>query len=935
MEHQKLMFQSLLVSILAIALIRIIRFYKIRPKARLPPGPWNLPVIGSMHHLVNVLPHHALRDLARVHGPLMMLGLGEVRLVVVSSREMARQVLKTHDANFATRPKVLMGENVLYRWADIVFSPSGDYWRKLRQLCAAEVLSPKRVLTFRHIREQEVCACSPSAAMFYNLAISIVSRASFGNKQRNADEFLAAMKAGAALASGFKIPDLFPTWRPVLAAVTGMRRTLEDVHRTVDSTLEAVIEERRHVRDEKARSGNETVEDENLVDILIGLHEKGSSGFYLNRNSVKAIIFDMFAAGTGTLQSSLDWAMSELMRNERVKCKLQHEIREAFRGKADVTEVDIQGVNLPYLKLVIKETLWLHPPVPLLVPRESIDACEIEGYKIPARSRVIVNAWALGRDPKYWDDADEFKPERFENNTMDFMGSCYEYIPFGAGRRMCPGISYGLPVLEMALVQLLYHFNWSLPEGISDVDMTEAPGIGVRRKLYQIRPKPRLPPGPWNLPVIGSMHYLVNVLPHHALRDLARVHGPLMMLRLGEVRLVVVSSREVARQVLRTHDANFATRPKLLAGKTVLYGWADILFSPSGDYWRKLRQLCAAEVLSPKRVLTFRHILDLSSMFLDLAISVVSRASFGKKLRNAKEYLSAINTAVTLANGFKIPDLFPTLQPVLASITGMRHALEDVHKVVDATLEEIIEERRRVRDEKQVRCGGIADADADENLVDVLIASQERGGLGFNLNKDSIKAIIFDMFTAGTRTLASTLSWGMSELMRNERVMDQLQGEIREAFRGMVSVTEADLQTRSLPYLKLVIKETLRLHPPVPLLVPRESVESCEIEGYVIPARSRVIVNVWAIGRDKKYWGDDADEFKPERFKDSTVDFMGSSYEFLPFGAGRRICPGIAYGLPVLEMVLVQLLYHFDWSLPEGTKEVDMIEAPGLDGQKE
>ncbi|OEL15339.1 Premnaspirodiene oxygenase [Dichanthelium oligosanthes] len=162
--------------------------------------------------------------------------------------------------------------------------------------------------------------------------------------------------------------------------------------------------------------------------------------------------------------------------------QVQHEIRAAFRGKAAVTEVDIQAANLPYLKLVIKETLRLHPPVPLLVPRESIDECEIEGYKIPARSRVIVNAWAIGRDPKYWDDADEFEPERFQGNTVDFMGSRYEYIPFGAGRRMCPGISYGLPVLEMALVQPLYHFNWSLEEGINEVDMTEAPGLGVRRK---------------------------------------------------------------------------------------------------------------------------------------------------------------------------------------------------------------------------------------------------------------------------------------------------------------------------------------------------------------------------------------------------------------------------------------------------------------------
>lgn len=355
---------------------------------------------------------------------------------------------------------------------------------------------------------ERIRAAGPSTAVdlsetFYNLAISIVSRASFGNKQRNAGGFLTAMKAGVALSSGFKLPDLFPTWRPVLAAVTGMRRTLEDIHRTVDSTLEEVIEERTRARDEKLQAtirsslsgrgptdtaADDDDDDENLVDLLIGLQERassssGSSSFHLNRNSIKAIIFDMFTAGTGTLASSLDWGMSELMRNQRVMGKLQREVREAFRGQAAVSEADIQAADLPYLKLVIKETLRLHPPVPLLVPRESIDECEIEGYTIPARSRVIVNAWAVGRDPKYWEDADEFKPERFDGDVAaDFMGGSYEYIPFGAGRRMCPGISYGLPVLEMAIVQLLYHFDWSLQEGVDEVDMTEAPGLGVRRK---------------------------------------------------------------------------------------------------------------------------------------------------------------------------------------------------------------------------------------------------------------------------------------------------------------------------------------------------------------------------------------------------------------------------------------------------------------------
>jgi hypothetical protein len=149
--------QSLLLSIVAVALLQLLKV-ALKPKPRLPPGPWKLPVIGSMHHLVNVLPHRALLDMARVHGPLMMLRLGETPLVVASSKETARAVLKTHDTNFATRPKLLAGEIVGYDWADILFSPSGDYWRKLRQLCATEILSPKRVLSFRHIREDEVSA---------------------------------------------------------------------------------------------------------------------------------------------------------------------------------------------------------------------------------------------------------------------------------------------------------------------------------------------------------------------------------------------------------------------------------------------------------------------------------------------------------------------------------------------------------------------------------------------------------------------------------------------------------------------------------------------------------------------------------------------------------------------------------------------------------
>uniref|UniRef100_A0A0E0IY79 Uncharacterized protein n=1 Tax=Oryza nivara TaxID=4536 RepID=A0A0E0IY79_ORYNI len=303
------------------------------------------------------------------------------------------------------------------------------------------------------------------------MAISIASCVSFGKKQRNVDEYLSTIKTGVSLASGFKIPDLFPSWRTMLATVTGMRQALKEVHRTVDSTLEEVIEERQREKEDKTRPDMVDTK-ENIVDVLIGLHENGA---HLSRDSIKASV------GTGTLASALNWGIAELMRDLRVMTKLQGEIRKAFHGKVAVGEDDIQAANLPYIRLFIKETLRLHPVVPLLVPRESIDVCEVNGYTIPARSCIVVNAWAIGRDPKYWDNPKKFKPERFEGNMVDSIGSSYEYLPFGAGRRMCPGIAYGLPVLEMALVRLLYHFDWSLPKGVMEVDMEE-PGLGARRK---------------------------------------------------------------------------------------------------------------------------------------------------------------------------------------------------------------------------------------------------------------------------------------------------------------------------------------------------------------------------------------------------------------------------------------------------------------------
>ena len=205
-------------------------------------------------------------------------------------------------------------------------------------------------------------------------------------------------------------------------------------------------------------------------------------GFEQIDSKLTNLFQDIFSAGSETSATTVDWAMSELIKSPKVMKKAQAEVREVFdrRGKVDET-----GINeMKYLKSIVKETLRLHAPAPLLIPRECGERCKLKEYEIPIKTKVIVNAWAIGRDPKHWIESEKFYPERFLDSSIDYKGTNFEYIPFGAGRRICPGITFGLANVELPLALYLYHFDWKLPNGMKneDLDMTEAFGVTVRRK---------------------------------------------------------------------------------------------------------------------------------------------------------------------------------------------------------------------------------------------------------------------------------------------------------------------------------------------------------------------------------------------------------------------------------------------------------------------
>ncbi|KAK7363847.1 hypothetical protein VNO77_06006 [Canavalia gladiata] len=464
---------------------------------RVPPGPWKLPLIGNLHQLVvgGTLAHHTLQKLAHKYGPLMHLQLGEISAVVVSSPDMAKEVMKTHDLNFVQRPELLCPKILAYGSTDIAFAPYGDYWRQMRKICTLELLSAKRVQSFSSIREDEVAKLIESIQLsastaspvnvtksVFSLVSTTVSRAAFGKKSEYEDELLSLLKKGVELTGGFDLADLFPSMKPI-HLITRMKAKLESMQKELDKILENII--REHQSNSNHGKGES---EENLVDVLLRVQQSGSLDIPVTLNNIKAVIWDIFGAGTDTSATALEWGMSELMKNPVAMRKAQSEIREAFRGKNKISEGDID--ELKYLKLVIKEIMRLHPPVPLLLPRECREACNIDGYEIAMKTKVIINAWALGRDPNHWYDAEKFIPERFDGTDFDFKGNKFEYIPFGAGRRMCPGILLGLSNVYLPLAALLYHFDWELPNGIKadDLDMTEAFGaaVGRRNNLFLI-----------------------------------------------------------------------------------------------------------------------------------------------------------------------------------------------------------------------------------------------------------------------------------------------------------------------------------------------------------------------------------------------------------------------------------------------------------------
>ncbi|XP_010251006.1 PREDICTED: cytochrome P450 71A1 [Nelumbo nucifera] len=483
---------TFIIILLGLVLIVKHQLYPTR-NLNLPPGPSKLPIIGNLHQL-GEMPHLSLFRLSQKFGPIIYLQLGEVPVMVVSSARTAKEVLKTHDLAFASRPQLFSAKHLFYNCTNIVFSPYGAYWRHIRKIAVLELLSAKRVQSYSFVREEEVARLVHRVASSYpsttNLskmlglyANDVVCRVALGRGFSQGGEydkygFQKMLLEYQELLGGFSLGDFFPSmeW---MHTITGLKSRLRRTFRRFDQFFNEVIEDHLS-KHSSSRSRKE--EHKDFVGILLDMQKNSDDlDTPLTLDNIKAIILDMFAAGTDTTFITLDWGMTELVMNPRVMEKAQAEIRSIVGDRRSVSEDDLPQMH--YLKAVIKEIFRLHPPVPVLVPRESMELVTIDGYDIPKKTRIFVNAWAVGRDPESWENPEVFEPERFMGTSIDFKGQDFQLIPFGAGRRGCPAITFGAASIELAMAQLLHSFDWELPPGIEakDLDMTEVFGISMHR----------------------------------------------------------------------------------------------------------------------------------------------------------------------------------------------------------------------------------------------------------------------------------------------------------------------------------------------------------------------------------------------------------------------------------------------------------------------
>ncbi|KAK7394877.1 hypothetical protein VNO78_15418 [Psophocarpus tetragonolobus] len=499
MEYQTLVLLVSLVSA-SILLILIPRLLKQTSESRkLPPGPRPFPIIGNILEL-GTNPHIALTKLSRIYGPLMTLKLGKITTIVISSPQVAKQVIQENGQVFSSRTIPHSAYALDHHIYSTAWQPLSPQWRNLRRVCATKVFSPQLLDSTQILRQQKLHdllnflkerskngeVVDIGEAIFITILNSIsttlfsLDMSSYSSEKSH--EFKNIFRGIVEELGRPNVADFFPVLRPldpqrVLARTTNHFMNLFRI-------FHQIIEDRISSRVSKSDSN---VCKDVLDSLLNNITEEADS--MLSRDETLHLFLDLFVAGIDTTSSTVEWIMAELLRNPDKMTKLRNEICQEIDNNGTLEESKL--LKLPFLRAVVKETLRLHPPVPLLIPRKCDEMVNIDGFKVPKNAQILINVWAMGQDPVIWKNPTMFMPERFVECEVEFKGHDFELIPFGAGKRICPGLPLADRTMHLVVASLVHNFEWKLADGLipERINMKEKFGITLKKSQpIQVQP---------------------------------------------------------------------------------------------------------------------------------------------------------------------------------------------------------------------------------------------------------------------------------------------------------------------------------------------------------------------------------------------------------------------------------------------------------------
>ncbi|KAK7304533.1 hypothetical protein VNO77_42414 [Canavalia gladiata] len=504
----------IVIAITSVLLYKIWRMKKSSQKMKglQPPEPsCGLPLIGHLHLLGGKIPlARTFAALADKYGPIFQIRLGAYPAFVICNQEAIKECFTTNDKVLASRPKSSHGIYLGYNYAGFGFAPYGSYWIKLRKLTMLELLSARRLEFLRHVYESEIDTLIKDLSLFlggnndvkvtisewlerltFNMITKMVAGKRYFSYLEDVDDVEAhgivkLIKEFMHLSGEFVPSDLIPIfgWFGFDGKVL---KSMKRIGKDLDSLVGSWVEE--HAKNDPQ---NKSSEKHDFIDVMLSVIEDDPLSGHTRDAIIKANVMNIMLAGSDTTSTTMTWILAILLKNPEALKRAQEEIDHHVGRERRVEACDIK--NLVYLQAILMETLRLYPPGPLLVPHEAREDCYIQGYYVPKGTRVFANVWKLHRDPSLWSEPEKFQPERFINDNGEIdEGHNYEYLPFGSGRRACPGSTFATQVCLMTIARLLQGFHLDVPMG-EPVDMREALGITLPKLTpLQILLSPRFP----------------------------------------------------------------------------------------------------------------------------------------------------------------------------------------------------------------------------------------------------------------------------------------------------------------------------------------------------------------------------------------------------------------------------------------------------------